>query len=119
MRRLANALTPVALFALAFAVRSLSWGNVVRDEHVYLHGHDSFYHMRRILYALANQHAALDFDPRMARDFLQDERASIERGEGSNLYDITAWDLGRQAGLDVWWTTADAADMPRTFVEGF
>ncbi len=47
--------------------------------------------------------AYLDFDPRMARALLQEERASLERGEGSNLYDITAWDLGRSYGLDASW----------------
>jgi hypothetical protein len=49
--------------------------------------------------------AYLELDPRIDAETLQKERASIERGEGSELYDVTAWDLGRQFGLDAWWCT--------------
>ena len=41
----------------------------------------------------------------MTRELLQEERARLERGEGSNLYDVTAWDLARAHALDAWWAT--------------
>ena len=47
--------------------------------------------------------AYLDFDPRMSEELLGEERASLESEEGSNLYDITAWDLSRAYGLNAWW----------------
>lgn len=47
----------------------------------------------------------LEFDPRIDDKTLVDERQRLERGDGSRLYDVTAWDLGRQMGLDCWWGT--------------
>ncbi|MEM9800171.1 MAG: M14 family metallopeptidase [Planctomycetota bacterium] len=51
----------------------------------------------------AMMRAYLDFDPRLDADFLREERESIERGRGSKTYDATAWDLGRQFGVDAYW----------------
>ncbi|MCA9001966.1 MAG: hypothetical protein KDB61_08590, partial [Planctomycetes bacterium] len=46
--------------------------------------------------------AALEFDPRIDDETLLDERARLERGEGSRLYDVTAWDLVRQFDVQGW-----------------
>jgi hypothetical protein len=51
--------------------------------------------------------AYLDFDPRMSEALLTEERASLERDEGSKLYDITAWDLTRAYALDAWWADVE------------
>jgi Zinc carboxypeptidase len=50
--------------------------------------------------------AYFDLDPRIDDETLRDERARLERGEGSRLYDVTAWDLARQFGIDAWWCSA-------------
>lgn len=52
--------------------------------------------------------AFLDFDPRIDAETLRVEREHLERGKDSKLYDITAWDLGRQYGVDAWWIDAPA-----------
>ncbi len=56
--------------------------------------------------------AYLDFDPRIDAETLREERENLERGKDSKLYDITAWDLGRQYGVDAWWLTAPS-DVPQ------
>lgn len=55
-------LTPVSLFLLALAVRVLSWPDVFHEGRVHFYGTDAYYHMRRVLYSLANFPATLDFD---------------------------------------------------------
>jgi len=60
-------------------------------------------------------HAYLDFDPRIDEETVLDERERLERGQGSRLYDVTAWDLARQLDLDALWCTPAAG--PRTRVE--
>ncbi|QDV05494.1 Zinc carboxypeptidase [Planctomycetes bacterium Poly30] len=50
--------------------------------------------------------AYLDFDQRLDEEFLAKERASIERGQGSKIYDVTGWDLGRQFGVQGFWIDA-------------
>ncbi|MEZ6020407.1 MAG: hypothetical protein R3F17_09985 [Planctomycetota bacterium] len=52
----------------------------------------------------------LDFDPRIDAATLADERARLERGEGSRLYDVTAWDLARQCDVAAWWCDLEAGD---------
>ena len=52
--------------------------------------------------------AYLGFDPRIDDETVEDERGRLERGEGSRLYDVTAWDLGRQFDLDGRWCTVGA-----------
>lgn len=47
--------------------------------------------------------AYLDLDPRLSQDFLVKERRAIERGQGSRIYDVTAWNLARQYGVDGAW----------------
>ncbi|MFT7678171.1 MAG: hypothetical protein ACI8QC_002157 [Planctomycetota bacterium] len=47
--------------------------------------------------------AYFDFDPRIDAETLEDERARLERGEGSRLYDVSAWDLARQTGVTAYW----------------
>ena len=54
--------------------------------------------------------AYLGFDPRMSREALEKERRRLERGEGSGMYDVTAWDLGRTFDLDCYWTGAIALE---------
>ncbi|MBI4580251.1 MAG: hypothetical protein HY718_11150, partial [Planctomycetes bacterium] len=48
-------------------------------------------------------HAILAFDPRMSMEALVDERKKLERREGSQLYDVTAWNLPMAYGLDARW----------------
>lgn len=35
----------------------------------------------------------LEFDPRMTTEFLKSERESLERGEGTRMYEVSAWSL--------------------------
>lgn len=63
--------------------------------------------------------AYFDFDPRIDAETLVDERARLERGEGSRLYDVSAWDLARQTGIDAYWCEPEdvatvAADLSST-----
>ncbi len=52
--------------------------------------------------------AYLDLDQRLDVEFLQKERESIERGNGSKIYDVTGWDLGRQYGVRGFWIDTPA-----------
>ena len=54
---------PAGLFAIAFLVRALPWPTVLVGDRVFFFGNDAYYHMRRILYTLAQFPAVLDFDP--------------------------------------------------------
>ncbi len=56
----------------------------------------------------AMMRAYLEFDPRLDAEFLQKERESIERGKGSKVYDVTAWCLGRQLGVEGYWASMPA-----------
>lgn len=47
--------------------------------------------------------AMLDFDPHMTDSFLHDERKDIENHRGSQVYDITAWNLCMAYGLEAYW----------------
>ncbi|MDG1048738.1 MAG: M14 family zinc carboxypeptidase [Planctomycetota bacterium] len=58
----------------------------------------------------AMMRAYLEFDPRLDADFLQKERESIERGKGSKVYDVTAWCLGRQLGVEGYWASMPAVE---------
>jgi len=60
---LKRVLPPVVLFTIAFAVRVLPWPTVVGESRVVFFGMDAWYHMRRVLFALANRSAPLTFDP--------------------------------------------------------
>ena len=51
---LRRALPPCVLFAIALAVRVLPWPTVLDGNRVVFFGMDSWYHMRRILFALVN-----------------------------------------------------------------
>jgi hypothetical protein len=51
--------------------------------------------------------AMLEFDPRIDDATTADERARLERGESSRLYDVTAWDLARQNDVQAWFCTID------------
>ena len=57
----------------------------------------------------ARVEAYLGFDPRMPEEFLLEERRSLLRGEGSEIYDVTAWDLSRANDLDASWGRLDAS----------
>jgi hypothetical protein len=54
--------------------------------------------------------AFLEFDPRIDAETLREEREHLERGKDSKLYDITAWDLGRQYNVDAWWIDAPTVE---------
>lgn len=47
--------------------------------------------------------AYFEFDPRIDDATVAEERGRIVRGKGSRLYDVTAWDLVRQFGLQASW----------------
>lgn len=47
----------------------------------------------------------LDFHVPMSDSFLREERAYLEKGEGSRLYEITAWGLLVARGLESYWTS--------------
>jgi len=53
---------PAGLFLLAFAVRAMSWATVLGPHRVHFRGADAYYHMRRILYLLANFPSGFEFD---------------------------------------------------------
>ncbi len=46
--------------------------------------------------------AILEYDTRMKNSYLQWERESIEKGEGSKLYEVTSWSVPLAYGLDVY-----------------
>ncbi len=48
-------------------------------------------------------HAILEFDPRMTEEALREERKEVERRRGSQIYDITAWNLPMAYGLEAYW----------------
>lgn len=72
---LKRVLLPAVLFTIAFAVRVLPWPSVfpsrsagsshlvVGDGRVVFFGMDAWYHMRRVMFSLANGGATLEFDP--------------------------------------------------------
>lgn len=62
--------------------------------------------------------AYLGFDPRMSRAALEEERRQLERGEGSKMYDVTAWSLGRAFDLDCYWAEALDVDAERVRADG-
>lgn len=47
--------------------------------------------------------AYLEFDPRLDGEFLMEEREDLERGKGSRIYDVTAWNLATQMGVRGAW----------------
>lgn len=47
--------------------------------------------------------AALDFDPRMSNEFLNEERRELEMNRRSKIYDITAWSLPMAYAVDGYW----------------
>ena len=59
-------LAPAGLFALALGVRLLPWRTVFVGESVLLFDHDAYYHLRRIVWAIAHFPRALDFDRYLA-----------------------------------------------------
>ena len=56
----------------------------------------------------------LELDPKLDAEFLKEERESIERGRGSKVYDVSAWNLARQYGLveSAWVDAPNVATMP-------
>lgn len=61
--------------------------------------------------------AYLGFDPRMSREALEEERRQLERGEGSKMYDVTAWSLGRAFDLDCFWADGVAIEAERVVAD--
>ena len=62
-RRLARVFTPLALFCLAFCVRCLPSQSIFLREGTLFFDPDAYYHMRRIVFTLANFPSTLSFDP--------------------------------------------------------
>jgi dolichyl-diphosphooligosaccharide--protein glycosyltransferase len=62
MRRGAAVLAPLALFALAVAVRGLPWRQVFTGGDILFMGNDAYYHLRRIVHSIVNFPATLEFD---------------------------------------------------------
>jgi dolichyl-diphosphooligosaccharide--protein glycosyltransferase len=60
---LTRVLTPVALFALALAVRVLPWPTVIESDRVVFFGMDAWYHLRRIQMVLTTTGWPAAFDP--------------------------------------------------------
>ncbi|WP_410509089.1 oligosaccharyl transferase, archaeosortase A system-associated [Methanosarcina hadiensis] len=52
----------IALAAVAFLMRMLSYGSLTADGGITFTGYDEFYHMRRILYTVSNFPGSLNFD---------------------------------------------------------
>lgn len=46
--------------------------------------------------------AILEFDTRMTNKFLKWERESLEKGEGTQLYEVTAWSMPLAYGIDTY-----------------
>ncbi len=55
--------------------------------------------------------AFLEFDPRMGEEFLAKEREDLERGAGTNIYDVSAWSLPHAFDLDAWWCAAGSIEL--------
>ncbi|GAB4327898.1 MAG: M14 family zinc carboxypeptidase [Candidatus Zixiibacteriota bacterium] len=45
--------------------------------------------------------ALLEFDPHLTPEFLQEERRSLEKGNGSRMYEVSAWSLALAYDLDI------------------
>ncbi len=60
--RAARWLAPAALFAAAVAIRALPWRTVFVGDAIFLFDHDSYYHLRRIVWSVVHFPAALGFD---------------------------------------------------------
>ena len=46
-------------------------------------------------------HALLEFDPHLKPAFLEEERRSLEKGEGTRLYEISGWSMAQAYDLDI------------------
>ena len=46
----------------------------------------------------------LEFDPHIISDFLAEERESIEKHQGSKIYDVTAWALPMAYHVECYWS---------------
>jgi hypothetical protein len=53
--------------------------------------------------------AILEFDPRMTNSFLKWERESLEKGEGTRMYEISSWSMLMAYGLDAY----SSKEMPK------
>ena len=51
--------------------------------------------------------AFLELDTRYNETDLRKERADVEQGRGSNIYDVTSWNLAQSFGLDALWCELD------------
>ena len=49
--------------------------------------------------------AILEFDPRMNNEYVKWERESLEKGEGTKLYEVSAWSMLMAYGLDAYRTS--------------
>jgi hypothetical protein len=65
--------------------------------------------LRRMVFTL------LDFDPKFTDEYLMQERKDLEKHRGSQLYDVTSWNLAMSFGLEAYWaeTVEDAPVQPQ------
>lgn len=49
----------------------------------------------------------LEFDPRIGSDFLARERHSLLEGEGTEIYEVTAWSLPMAYDLTTYWSASE------------
>jgi hypothetical protein len=45
--------------------------------------------------------ALLEFDPHLKKSFLEEERRSLEKGEGTRMYEVSGWSLAQAYDLDI------------------
>lgn len=64
-------------------------------------------------------HALLEFDPHLKKSFLEEERRSLEKGQGTQMYEISSWSMAQGYDLDIAYaatnpgiTTSDVTELP-------
>jgi hypothetical protein len=51
-------------------------------------------------------HALMEFDPHLKPAFLEEERRSLEKGDGTRLYEVSGWSLAQGYDLDIAYSSA-------------
>ena len=59
--------------------------------------------------------AILEFDPRMTNNFLRSERESLEKGEGTRLYEVSGWSMPLAYGVETYTARSAPAVKTRPF----
>ena len=61
--------------------------------------------------------AILEFDPHLPAAFLQEERRSLEKGNGTRLYEVSGWSLSLAYDLDITYTSTRPGAMTETVAD--